>query len=67
MMGPYRIEGYAIVSADGMIADANRAMPDTFATTPTKGSYRPNSTAPPPSCTVATRMKAGHAQRAASV
>ncbi len=30
MMGPYRIEGYAIVSADGMIADANRAMPDTI-------------------------------------
>ena len=30
MIGPYRIEGYAIVSADGMIADANGAMPDTI-------------------------------------
>ena len=27
MIGPYRIEGYAIVSADGMIADASGAMP----------------------------------------
>ena len=30
MIGPYRIEGYAIVSADGMIADRNGAMPDTI-------------------------------------
>src|ERR1700678_1750032 len=30
MIGPYRIEGYAIVSADGMIADSNGAMPDTI-------------------------------------
>ncbi len=28
MSGPDRIEGYAIVSADGMLADANRRMPD---------------------------------------
>ena len=28
MIGPHPIEGYAIVSADGMIADANGAMPD---------------------------------------
>ncbi len=27
MIGPYRIEGYAITSADGMIADANHVMP----------------------------------------
>jgi dihydrofolate reductase len=30
MIGPYRIEGYAIVSADGMIADGNGAMPDAI-------------------------------------
>jgi dihydrofolate reductase len=30
MIGPYRIEGYAIVSANGMIADANGTMPDTI-------------------------------------
>src|ERR1700735_3335819 len=28
MLGPHPIEGYAIVSADGMIADGNGAMPD---------------------------------------
>lgn len=28
MSGPARIEGYAIVSADGMLADADRRMPD---------------------------------------
>ena len=28
MIGRYRIEGYAIVSADGMIADSSGAMPD---------------------------------------
>jgi dihydrofolate reductase len=28
MIGPHPIEGFAIVSADGMIADANGAMPD---------------------------------------
>ena len=27
MVGPYRIEGYVIASADGMIADANGVMP----------------------------------------
>jgi dihydrofolate reductase len=30
MPRPYRIEGYAIVSAEGMIADAARVMPDTL-------------------------------------
>jgi dihydrofolate reductase len=30
MIGPYRIVGYAIVSANGMIADANGTMPDTI-------------------------------------
>ena len=30
MIGPDRIEGYAIVSADGMIADAGGKMPDTI-------------------------------------
>ncbi len=30
MIGPHRIEGYAIVSADGMIADADGNMPDTL-------------------------------------
>src|SRR5271163_4058709 len=30
MIGPHRIEGYAIVSADGMIADGNGAMPDSI-------------------------------------
>jgi dihydrofolate reductase len=30
MLGPYRIEGYAIVSAEGMIADAQGAMPDSL-------------------------------------
>jgi dihydrofolate reductase len=30
MLGPYRILGYAIVSADGMIADRNGAMPDAI-------------------------------------
>lgn len=30
MIGPYRIEGYAIVSADGMIADADGTMPDAI-------------------------------------
>jgi len=28
MIGPHPIEGYAIISADGMIADGNGAMPD---------------------------------------
>ena len=27
MIGPYRIEGYVIASADGMIADATGVMP----------------------------------------
>src|SRR5271165_963156 len=27
MIGPYRIEGYAIVSSDGMIADSTGVMP----------------------------------------
>jgi hypothetical protein len=30
MSGPYRIVGYAIASADGMIADANAVMPDSL-------------------------------------
>jgi dihydrofolate reductase len=30
MIRPHRIEGYAIVSADGMIADANGEMPDAI-------------------------------------
>jgi dihydrofolate reductase len=30
MIGPYRIAGYAIVSADGMIADASGTMPETI-------------------------------------
>ena len=30
MRGPFRIEGYAIASADGMIADANGFMPDSL-------------------------------------
>ncbi len=30
MIGSYRIEGYAIVSADGMIADENGEMPDAI-------------------------------------
>jgi dihydrofolate reductase len=30
MLGPRRIEGYAIVSSDGMIADANGEMPDAI-------------------------------------
>jgi dihydrofolate reductase len=30
MPAPNRIEGYAIISSDGMIADANAAMPDAF-------------------------------------
>jgi len=30
MIGPHRIEGYAIISADGMIADANGVMPDAI-------------------------------------
>jgi hypothetical protein len=30
MRGPFRIEGYAIVSADGMIADATGFMPDSL-------------------------------------
>lgn len=30
MIGPNRVEGYAIVSADGMIADAAGKMPDTL-------------------------------------
>jgi dihydrofolate reductase len=30
MPGPTSIEGYAIVSADGMLADANRHMPDAL-------------------------------------
>ena len=30
MPGPSRIEAYAIVSADGMLADANRRIPDSL-------------------------------------
>ena len=30
MLGPYRIEGYAIISADGMIADARGKMPPSI-------------------------------------
>src|SRR5580700_3903068 len=30
MRGPFRIEGYAIISADGMIADAAGLMPDSL-------------------------------------
>ena len=30
MPRPYRIEGYAIVSAEGMIADADGVMPDSL-------------------------------------
>jgi dihydrofolate reductase len=30
MTGAYQIEGYAIVSEDGMLADANRVMPDSL-------------------------------------
>ena len=30
MIGSHRVEGYAIVSADGMIADGNGMMPDTI-------------------------------------
>jgi len=30
MIGPHRIEGYAIVSADGMIADGNGVMPEAI-------------------------------------
>jgi dihydrofolate reductase len=30
MTGTYQIEGYAIVSEDGMLADANRVMPDSL-------------------------------------
>ena len=34
MIGSHRVEGYAIVSADGMIADRDGKMPETFRTTP---------------------------------
>jgi hypothetical protein len=30
MPSPYRIEGYAIVTEDGMLADAGRVMPDSL-------------------------------------
>jgi len=30
MIGPHRVEGYAIVSTDGMIADANGKIPDAI-------------------------------------
>src|SRR5439155_22149166 len=30
MLSPIRIEGYAIVSADGMLADTNRRIPDSL-------------------------------------
>lgn len=30
MIGAHRVEGYAIISADGMIADASGAMPETI-------------------------------------
>jgi dihydrofolate reductase len=30
MIGPHRVEGYAIVSADGMIADGNGVMPQSI-------------------------------------
>ncbi|HEU0083976.1 MAG TPA: dihydrofolate reductase, partial [Bradyrhizobium sp.] len=29
-MSAYRIDGYVIVSADGMLADARRVMPDAL-------------------------------------
>jgi hypothetical protein len=30
MPSPHRIEGYAIVTEDGMVADAGRVMPDSL-------------------------------------
>ena len=30
MPSPHRIEGYAIVTEDGMLADAGRVMPDSL-------------------------------------
>jgi hypothetical protein len=51
-----RIEGYAIVSADGMLADFNRKMPDGLKIDADVRSLSKVSIAQHLSCTVATRM-----------
>ena len=45
-MSALRIEGYVIVSADGMLADADSVMPDELKFEGDKGSSPPPSTAP---------------------
>ena len=56
-----RIEGYVIVSADGMLADATARCRLRSATMPISIFSRRASTVPPPSSTAAIRMKAARA------
>ena len=47
MIGTYRLEGFAIASADGMIADETGVMPLRSSSTPTRSiSRRPSNTSP---------------------
>ena len=47
MIGTHRIEGYAIVSADGMIADGDGVMPATIRNDADQRFLQPRWIAPP--------------------
>ena len=66
MIGPHRVEGYAIVSADGMIADGNGVMPRSIRNDADQNSCNPSSIALLLSCTAAVRTKTDRMPGAAS-
>ena len=47
MIGQHRVEGYAIVSADGMIADGDGAMPDSIRNEADQSFCKPEWIVPP--------------------
>ena len=61
-----RIEGYAIVSREGMIAKSDGSFPEELKIPPTSSSTRSRSSGRRRSPTAATRPKAGPGRRRAS-
>ena len=64
MAGPTSIEGYAIISADGMLADANRHIPPGLVVEADQAFFHGRLEQRRWWCTDATRTKVGHAPTA---
>ena len=61
-----RIDGYVIVSADGMLADAQNVMPHELKFEGDKRFFSRRSTAPTSSCTAAIPMRTSPTRRGGS-